>query len=179
MRIILSIFLVSVLSTGYIAAQQHHHGHHGHEHVMEEQTIGGGQDLGICPVMGGKATQEHSYTHEGKTYYFCCPSCIEAFKKNPEKYISKIKEFHLQAYQFGFEPEEITVNKGDIVRIVATSRDVTHGVHIKEYGVSVSVKKSQEQRIEFIADKTGEFPILCSVYCGRGHHQMKAKLIVK
>ena len=46
------------------------------------------QDFGMCPVMGGKASEEYSYDYEGKTYYFCCPACIEAFKKDPGKYIS-------------------------------------------------------------------------------------------
>ncbi|MFH1863971.1 MAG: hypothetical protein ABIJ85_03665, partial [bacterium] len=72
----------------------------------------------------------------------------------------------------------ITVSKGDIVKIHATSRDVPHGIYIKEYNVKVPVKKGEIQQIEFVADKTGEFDMLCSIYCGRGHHSMKAKLIV-
>ena len=47
------------------------------------------EDLGICPVMGGQAKEEYSYVYEGKTYYFCCPPCIEKFKSNPQEYISK------------------------------------------------------------------------------------------
>ena len=42
----------------------------------------------ICPVMGGEAKKEFSYEYEGKVYYFCCPSCIDAFKKDPKKYIA-------------------------------------------------------------------------------------------
>jgi YHS domain-containing protein len=41
----------------------------------------------ICPVMGGKVNKDISYVYQGKTYYFCCPACIEQFKANPEKYI--------------------------------------------------------------------------------------------
>jgi len=140
---------------------------------------GEAQDFGICPVMKGEASKDYSYTYEGKTYYFCCPSCIEEFKKDPEKYISKIKEINLEAYQFGFSPDTITVKKDDIVKIYATSRDVNHGIYIKDYNINVPVEKGEVKKIEFIADKSGEFEILCSVYCGRGHHDMKAKLIVE
>ena len=28
-----------------------------------------------------------SLTYKGKTYYFCSPSCQDAFEKEPEKYI--------------------------------------------------------------------------------------------
>jgi cytochrome c oxidase subunit 2 len=137
------------------------------------------ESTGICSVMGGKINKEYSYNYQGKAYYFCCPMCIEKFKKDPEKYISKIKEIKLEAYQFGFSPEIITVKKGDIVTILVTSRDVTHGVYIQGYNINVTVDKEAEKKIEFIADKIGQFEILCSVYCGEGHRQMKAKLIVE
>lgn len=170
------------LSLGY-AQDMDHHPHdmdnHTNKQMTDEKAVRSEDNLGICPVMGGEARKEYSYTYQGKVYYFCCPSCIDEFKKDPEKYISKIKEFELEAYQFGFEPEEIVVEKGDIVRILARSRDVPHGVYIKEYNINVTVKKGETKKIEFIAKEAGEFPILCSVYCGRGHHSMKAKLIVK
>jgi Cu+-exporting ATPase len=31
--------------------------------------------------------------YQGKTYYFCNPSCKESFQKNPAKYLSKNSEF--------------------------------------------------------------------------------------
>ncbi|NQT75275.1 MAG: YHS domain-containing protein [Candidatus Omnitrophica bacterium] len=37
--------------------------------------------------MGGEVIKEYSYAYEGKTYYFCCHSCIDSFKNNPEDYI--------------------------------------------------------------------------------------------
>ncbi len=49
-------------------------------------------DLGVCPVMGGKAVKDYSYEYQGKTYYFCCQGCLPAFKKNPEKYIEKMAD---------------------------------------------------------------------------------------
>lgn len=29
------------------------------------------------------------YSYEGKTYYFCAPSCKRSFAKNPEAYINR------------------------------------------------------------------------------------------
>lgn len=59
------------------------------------------QDAGnkICPVMGEKIDEKTKATYEykGKIYNFCCPMCIESFKKNPESYIKNIeKEKELQ-----------------------------------------------------------------------------------
>jgi cytochrome c oxidase subunit 2 len=92
---------------------------------------------------------------------------------------AQVKEFNLETYQHGYSPERLVVKKGDIVKLHATSRDVPHGIFIKEYGINVPVKKGAVEEIEFIADKAGEFDILCSVYCGKGHHSMKAKLVVE
>lgn len=47
----------------------------------------------VCPVMGGKI-QEDVYTeYQGKKVYFCCPACVEKFKADPEKYLSKLPQF--------------------------------------------------------------------------------------
>ncbi|HEY9071238.1 MAG TPA: hypothetical protein VIV61_13355 [Candidatus Ozemobacteraceae bacterium] len=44
-----------------------------------------------CPVMGGKVQADVMTVHEGKIYRFCCPSCIDTFKKDPAATIAKIK----------------------------------------------------------------------------------------
>ena len=44
----------------------------------------------VCPVTGeavGKDTKL-TYEYDGKVYKFCCPACIDAFKKDPAKYTS-------------------------------------------------------------------------------------------
>jgi YHS domain-containing protein len=48
----------------------------------------------ICPVSGDKidGTATATYEYEGKIYNFCCPMCIDPFKKDPQKYIKKIQE---------------------------------------------------------------------------------------
>lgn len=90
----------------------------------------------------------------------------------------KIKEIRLEAFQFGFSPNPVVVEKGDIVKLEITSRDVPHGVYIKEYNINVPVKKGEIKRVEFFADKEGEFNIQCSVFCGSGHSNMKGRLVV-
>ncbi|MDD2688739.1 MAG: YHS domain-containing protein [Candidatus Omnitrophica bacterium] len=47
----------------------------------------------ICPVSDEKIGEKAkvTYEYEGKIYNFCCPACIEIFKKNPQKYIDKVE----------------------------------------------------------------------------------------
>ena len=173
MRILFSLIFAISLGLNTLPAQAAEHG------MMGEAKMKADQDAGICPVLHGPASKEYTFAYEGKTYYFCCPMCIDEFKKDPQKYISRIKEIKLEAFRYGYSPDPIVVKKGDIVSLDITSRDVTHGVYIKEYGIDVTVSKGEHKKIDFFADKAGKFDIDCSVYCGTGHSGMEGKLIVE
>jgi YHS domain-containing protein len=59
-----------------------------HPHMSEYHH--GAVEVVECPVMGTKFPVSRAYgknEHKGKTYYFCCANCPEAFEKNPEKYV--------------------------------------------------------------------------------------------
>ncbi len=45
-----------------------------------------------CPVMGGKIDSTVYADMQGQRIYFCCPGCVERFKKDPEKYFLKAAE---------------------------------------------------------------------------------------
>lgn len=83
------------------------------------------------------------------------------------------------AKRFAFEPSRIEVTEGERVRIVVTSADGVHGVEVKKFRLNTSVPRGGEPvTLEFTASATGEFPILCSEYCGDGHEEMKGMLVV-
>ena len=47
-----------------------------------------------CPIMG-MAVDKNVYTeYKGKKVYFCCAGCINTFKEDPEKYLSKLPQFN-------------------------------------------------------------------------------------
>jgi cytochrome c oxidase subunit II len=92
---------------------------------------------------------------------------------------SKTREIKVTAFKYGYNPGIIILKKGETVKLVATSKDVEHGFAIKEYGINEVLKKGEDKEIKFVADKAGEFEIVCSVYCGPGHERMKGRLIVK
>ena len=43
--------------------------------------------------------------HQGKTYYFCTPSCRESFLKNPSKYLVKDPKFQIPSSIFLKRPQ--------------------------------------------------------------------------
>ena len=90
-----------------------------------------------------------------------------------------IKEISIKAKRFEYEPNTITVNLGDIVRLKITAKDVDHGFGLTQFGVNVKVEKGQTVEVEFVADKKGTFDFRCVVRCGSGHPNMKGKLVVE
>jgi len=44
-----------------------------------------------CPVTGEDIDPKFTTVYDGKVIGFCCEDCIKAFKKNPEKYVDKLK----------------------------------------------------------------------------------------
>ena len=90
----------------------------------------------------------------------------------------ELKEFTITAKKFDFTPSTITVNQGDIVKLTVTSTDVAHGIKISEYDIDERLEPNEEVIIQFTADKPGTFPIICSVFCGSGHGEMRGSLII-
>ena len=44
-----------------------------------------------CPIMGEPIDASVTIVHDGKTIAFCCKDCIPEFKKDPAKYMAKLK----------------------------------------------------------------------------------------
>jgi len=83
------------------------------------------------------------------------------------------------ASKFSFEPSRIEVAEGERVKLVVKSADGVHGFEIKKFKVSKKIPRGGEPvEIEFVANAPGEYPILCSEYCGKGHEDMKGTLVV-
>jgi cytochrome c oxidase subunit 2 len=88
-------------------------------------------------------------------------------------------EFTMTAKNFEFDPDTITVKKGEKVRLIITAADHDHGFKLDAFDINQVLKKGDTETIEFTATKAGTFEFKCSVYCGKGHRKMKGKLVVE
>ena len=83
------------------------------------------------------------------------------------------------ARRFAFSPSRIEVTEGETVRLMVRSADSMHGFQIKKLKVSEEIPRGNEPvMIEFTANAVGEFEIACSQFCGKGHEEMRGKLVV-
>jgi cytochrome c oxidase subunit 2 len=83
------------------------------------------------------------------------------------------------ATRFAFEPSRVEVTEGERVKLLVKSGDGVHGLQIKKFKIDKKIPRGGDPvTIEFVATAAGEFPILCSEYCGDGHEDMKGMLVV-
>lgn len=90
-----------------------------------------------------------------------------------------VREFQMTAKKYTYEPNVITVKKGEAVRLIITALDRKHAFKLKEFGIDQILLKGAPTTIEFTADKAGTFRFKYSVFCGFGHGRMKGKLVVE
>jgi heme/copper-type cytochrome/quinol oxidase subunit 2 len=76
-------------------------------------------------------------------------------------------------------PDVVRVAEGTRLVIDFVSWDASHSFVLKAYGLKVPLPERSEKRIEFVADKKGEFKWRCGRPCGDGCAKMKGKLIVE
>ena len=59
--------------------------------VMAGPALAQGKAQTKCPVLGGDVDKNLYADYQGRRVFFCCKGCDEEFKKNPEKYLQKMK----------------------------------------------------------------------------------------
>lgn len=93
---------------------------------------------------------------------------------------SYVKHFTVKAFRYGFDPEVLVVNQGDIVVITIESVDAVHGFYIEDYEVRAdSIAPRSPRTVSFVADRMGMFRIHCSSICGPLHPFMMGQLVVQ
>ena len=96
--IVLFMFGLATSSFAQMKCAGHPSGGHKHNpsvsmtQTNQEKAVAVGNK--VCPVLNEKIDEKTkaTYEYEGKIYNFCCASCIDEFKKDPQKYIKKVEE---------------------------------------------------------------------------------------
>ena len=112
---------------------------------------------------------------------FGVSSCTTSLSTQGIKAEDGTRIIRIEAERFNYNPSEIRVQKGELVRLIFTSRDTTHGVSIAEYHVRKDIppRGKGETIVEFTADKVGSFTYRCSHLCGAGHAIMRGTMVVE
>jgi cytochrome c oxidase subunit 2 len=101
---------------------------------------------------------------------FVVALCISALKCTATQEPNKTIEIH--AHRFAFSPSEITVKKGETVRLKLISDDVPHSLLIKDLGINQVMTKGKPAQVTFTPQQAGDFQGQCGHFCGAGHGKM-------
>jgi len=83
------------------------------------------------------------------------------------------------AKRFTYEPDVITLKRGEPVVLVMHSIDVTHGIKVDELNLkSEEIKKGKDTEIRFTPEKAGHYIGKCARFCGKGHGSMTLQIEV-
>lgn len=85
----------------------------------------------------------------------------------------------ITAKSWAFEPAEIRITKDETVTLEVTSVDVAHGFFIPALGINEQLEPGTTVRVELQPKEAGTFPMICNVYCGAGHRDMRGTIIVE
>jgi len=76
------------------------------------------------------------------------------------------------------EINELHVPLGRPVKLTLTSEDVIHSFFLPAFRIKTDVLPGRYSTLWFQADRTGEFHLFCTQYCGAEHSRMVGRVIV-
>ncbi len=103
--------------------------------------------------------------------------CVAATEMAPKP--SPVQAVEILAQRFNFTPDEIKVKKGVPVDLELTTLDRLHGFNVPGLGLRAEIVPGQTTHVKFTPDKTGRFLFHCDIFCGEGHEDMDAAIIVE
>jgi cytochrome c oxidase subunit 2 len=114
--------------------------------------------------------------------YSDAPECLPFDKAYTEPKVTQLDDKTYQVYavaqMWQFQPSEIYIPVGSEVDFYVTSKDVVHGFNIPEKNVNLMAVYGNINKFTVKFDKPGVYPITCHEYCGVGHQNMAAQVIV-
>lgn len=83
-----------------------------------------------------------------------------------------VKTVEVHAKRFEYVPAEVTIHKGETLKLELISDDVAHSLRIDPLNVNVKMPAGEKVETTITPDQVGDFKGRCGVYCGKGHGEM-------
>ena len=85
----------------------------------------------------------------------------------------------ITAKRFAFTPSEITLKKGETVKLKIVSEDVTHGLYLKPLKIDADIQPGKTTEVVVTPQSAGKFTAICDHFCGVNHGNMKMTVLVE
>jgi len=85
----------------------------------------------------------------------------------------------ITAKRFEFSPNQITLAKGETVKLQIKSEDVTHGLFVRPLGIDAEIAPGRVTELTLTPETAGTYRAICDHFCGAGHGGMKMRIVVR
>jgi cytochrome c oxidase subunit 2 len=109
--------------------------------------------------------------------YNDAPECLP-YNKTYEEAKVVTYQVYVVSQMWQFQPSQIYIPVGSEVDFFLTSKDVVHGFNIAEKNVNLMAVYGNINKTTVKFDEAGVYKITCHEYCGVGHQNMQAEVIV-
>jgi plastocyanin len=107
-------------------------------------------------------------------------ACVLALVTVAAQDQGQVREFTVVGDHYAFNPSTLTVNKGDVVKVTFTAKDIAHSFTIDgPYRISKRAGAGQSVTFEFRADAAGDHSIYCNLSADPKCKDMKGHLVVR
>jgi cytochrome c oxidase subunit II len=90
-----------------------------------------------------------------------------------------VRVVNITAKRFQFTPNQITLKRGEKVKLVLNSEDVVHGFFSRPLGFDTDVKPGTPTEIVITPQTAGRYLTICDHFCGSGHGNMSLTIVVE
>ena len=84
----------------------------------------------------------------------------------------------ITAKRFAFSPNQITIKKGETVKLRLTTEDVTHGFFMRALKIDEDIEPGKPTEITLTPQTAGMFTTICDHFCGANHGNMNMTITV-
>jgi cytochrome c oxidase subunit II len=89
-----------------------------------------------------------------------------------------LRVIEITAKRFAFSPNQITIKKGETVKLRLTSEDVTHGFFMRALKIDEDVQPGTPTEVTLTPQTAGTFTTICDHFCGANHGNMNMTITV-
>jgi cytochrome c oxidase subunit 2 len=97
----------------------------------------------------------------------------------PARAQGEVRTLAITAKRFEFTPASITVRRGETVKLLVTSEDVTHGFFQRALKIDTDLVPGKTAEVLVTPAEPGIYTIICHHFCGAQHGAMKMTVVVE
>ncbi|HZQ23261.1 MAG TPA: cupredoxin domain-containing protein [Terriglobales bacterium] len=92
---------------------------------------------------------------------------------------NEVRVVEITAKRFEFSPSQITLKKGETVKLRLNSQDVHHGFFLRPLKLDEEIAPGETHEVTVTPQTAGTFTIICDHFCGANHGNMKMTVVVE